>query len=199
MPPGALVLLAVLGLAACATPAATREPARAADFQPSQIRQPALVVRVQLGPGPWSERERQQLAASYEHALLEELNARAIAAVDVRVGDEAASGAQAAVARAREVGADHAIVITVRVDQVQAIFCRGSRRPFRAVTTAWRQQALVLRASDGAERARLAGDPLTVTDVEPDCENPNASRRRPAPETASQAVSRLLGRLLASS
>ncbi len=199
MPPGALVLLAVLGLAACATPGAAREPARAADFQPSQIRQPALLVRVRLGPGPWSERERRQLAASYEHALLEELNARAVAAVDVRVGDEAAGGAPAAVARAREVGADHAIVITVRVDQVQAVFCRGSGRPFRAVTTVWRQQALVLRASDGAERARLAGEPLTVTAVEPDCENPGASRRRPSPETASQAVSRLLGRLLASS
>jgi hypothetical protein len=189
-------------LAACATPAAPGGRSgsfRAADFAPGQIRQPAVFVRVVPGGGPWTERERSRLVAAYEGALLEALNARAVATRDIRSGPEAPDDGPAALARARQVGADHAVLVTVRVDRGFRRFCLDGRRPFETTATLWRQQARVLRASDGAERLRVEPEVLTVSDLEPDCEDPRASRRRSLDETAADAVSRLLGRLLGSS
>lgn len=199
-----LARAAVLGmvLTACAAPSAPGARSgsfRAADFAPGQVRQPAVFVRVVLGGGPWSERERRSLAAAYEGALLEALNARAVVTRDVRSGPEAPADEPAALARAREVGADHALLVAVRVDRGLRRFCLDGRRPFETTATVWRQQARLLRASDGAERLRVEPDAATVSDLEPDCEDPRASRRRSPDETAAEAVSRLLGRLLDSS
>lgn len=194
--------VALLLLAACASPSgpgARAGPFRAPDFAPDQIRRPAVFVRVTLGPGPWSERERRDLAAVYEGALLEALNARAVAAPDVGSGPDTPPDEPAALARARAVGADHVILVTVRVDRGLRRFCLGGRRPFETTATVWRQQARVLRASDGAARLAVGPDAVTVSDVEADCEDPRASRRRSPDETVGDAVSRLLGRLLGSS
>jgi hypothetical protein len=192
-------VLALL-LAACATPPGARSVSfRAADFAPAQIRRPAVFVRVALGPGPWSERERRGLAAGYEGALLEALDARAVAVRDVRSGPEAPADEAAALGRARAVDADHVVLIAVRVDRGPRRFCLDGRRPFEATATVWRQQARVLRAADGAERLAVGPEALTVSDVEPDCDDPRASRRRSPDETIGAAVNRLLGRLLDSS
>jgi hypothetical protein len=193
--------VALLLLAACAGPSAPGARSgsfRAPDFAPAQIRRPAVFVRVALGPGPWSERERRDLAALYEGALLEALNARAVAAGDVRSGPDTPPDEPAALARARAVGADHAILVAVRVDRGPRRFCLDGRRPFEATATVWRQQARVFRASDGAMRLAVEPDALTVSDVEADCDDPRASRRRSPDETVGEAVSRLLGRLLGS-
>src|SRR2546425_11213515 len=142
--------------AACVSPrAGERVPVRAADFGPAEARQPAVVVRVTFAGG-LSDREREALPAEYEGALLEGLNARAVLAKDVQVlaGGDAKLDAHAALERARTLGADHAIVVDVRVATGEMIFCRESRRPFQAPATVWSQSVQVLRSSDGA--ARLA-------------------------------------------
>ncbi len=190
-------VVALALLAGCATSPASSGPGvstRAADFAPGQIRQPAVVVRLSLGPGSWNERERRQLPAAYEGALLEALDARAVITRDLRSGPDAPADDAAALARARALGADHVILIAVRVDRQFQRFCPAGRRPFETVATVWRQQARVLRAADGAQR--LGAGPLTVSDVDADCEDPRASRRRSPDETAADAVSRLLERLL---
>lgn len=197
----ALALLALL-LAACAGPLAdpAREPAavRATDFRPTEIREPAVFVRVALAPGAFSERERANLAAAYEGALLEGFNARAVPPRDAQRVTAGKLDGQAAVARARQVGADHAILVDVQVARGEPVFCREARRPFRAPAVTWAPRLEVLRASDGASRVVLQGPAVDVADVEPDCDAPQDSRRRTSSETVLESVSRLLTRLLGS-
>src|SRR5437773_11691605 len=166
--------LAVLGLAAAACGSARGVepvPLRAADFRRAQIRQPAFLVRLTFA-GQRSDREREALPVEYEGALLEGLNARAVLARDVQVvaGRNAKLDARAALERARALGADHAIVVDVRVSADEPIFCRGSRRPFCAPATVWSQSVQVLRTSDGATRLTIADDAgLAITDWDVDC------------------------------
>src|SRR5437762_5989056 len=138
MPRGSALALLGLAATACVSPSGVEPaPIRAADFRPTQVRQPAVVVRLAFA-GQLSEREREALPAEYEGALLEGLNTRAVLAKDVEIlaqGD-AKLDAHAALARARTLGADHAIVVDVRVATGEAIFCRESRRPFQTVTRA---------------------------------------------------------------
>ena len=195
------VALAVLGLAvaACASTRGVEPvPIRAADFRPAQIRQPAFVVRLAF-TGQRSDREREALPVEYEGALLEGLNARAVLAKDVQVlaGRDAKLDARAALERARALGADHAIVVDVRVTAGEPIFCRESRRPFRAPATIWSHSVQVLRTSDGATRLTIADDSgLAITDFDADCDNPRASRRLPPWEAVTSAVARLLTRVV---
>src|SRR5436309_9308401 len=197
MPRGSALALLGLAATACVSPGGVEPgPIRAADFRPTQVRQPAVVVRLAFA-GQLSEREA--LPAEYEGALLEGLNTRAVLAKDVEIlaqGD-AKLDAHAALARARTLGADHAIVVDVRVATGEAIFCRESRRPFRARVTVWSQSVQVLRANDGAARLALPGDAgLTVTDLDADCEDPRASRRLATGEAIASAVARLLTRVV---
>ena len=193
--------LAVLGLAAAACASARGVepvPIRAADFRPAQIRQPAFLVRLTFA-GQRSDREREALPVEYEGALLEGLNARAVLARDVQVvaGRNVKLDARAALERARALGADHAIVVDVRVSADEPIFCRGSRRPFRAPATVWSQSVQVLRTSDGATRLTIADDAgLAITDWDVDCDDPRASRRLPTGEAVASAVARLLTRVV---
>lgn len=183
--------------AGCAAPATTPAPMQAPDFRPVQVRQPALVVRVAFGDGDFSDRERAALPGEYEGALLEALNARALLARDVSVVKELPEP-PAALARGREVAADHVILVDVRIERGGLVFCRGERRPFQATVTAWRQSATVLRTSDGARRLVIEDARPDVTDLEEDCDDPRQSRRRSAEETIAEAINRLLKRLLAS-
>jgi hypothetical protein len=195
------IALAAAALAAGCAAAGGRAgpaPTRATDFAPSQIRQPVVLVRLAVRGSDLRERERAALPDEYEGALLEGLNRRAVITRDVRVlgPDAAAPDERQALARARELAADHAIVVDVRVESDVVTVCEETKRPLRGRATVWRQEAAVLRASDGALRLRLAGGPaLTAIDVEIDCDVPRGARRRPSGETATDAVERLLGRL----
>src|SRR3989442_72746 len=73
-------------LAACAAPTPRREdiPTRASDFRPSQIRQPVVFARLQLD-GQYSDEERKTMPQELEGVLLDELNAHAVLAKQVRV------------------------------------------------------------------------------------------------------------------
>jgi len=197
-----LASLAVPALLAAACAAGLEgepAPARAPDFRPEQVRRPLVLVRLVRGAGRWEERESRALPDEYQGALLEALNARAVLAREVQVRGEREGGLEprAALARAREVGADHVVLVEIRVSQVQPVFCRDGRRPFRAAATLWSQSLQVLRAQDGAVRLSVAaGSALDLLDVEPDCENPGESRQRSAGEVIDEAVRRMLGRVV---
>jgi hypothetical protein len=101
----------------------------------------------------------------------------------------------AAAARAREVGVDHALVVDLRVEPDVVRVCEETRRPIEGRATVWRQAARVVRAADGGERLRAE---VTTPDVEAECEGSRPSaRRRGVQATATAAVERLVGRLLA--
>lgn len=198
--PKVLAITALAGLlAACAASAPSRDviPARAADFTPGQIRQPVVFVQIRLD-GQYSEEERKSMPQELEGVLLEELNARAVLAKEVRlsVGDATRDPGPALV-RARELGADHAILADVRVTRGPHVFCRGTRRSFQATVTRWGQAAEVIRASDGAVRLRIVPDSMPpVLDLDADCEKPRDSRRLTTSEAFTELVKRLLTRLL---
>ncbi len=199
----ALAALAPI-LAACAALSSTPQvvPTRAADFKPSEIRQPIVFVQMSFGPGEYTDEERKSMPQEYEGALLEELNAQAVLTREVRVSiapRNAKRDSGPALARARELGADHAIFVEVRVIRGPLQFCQGTRRQFQALATLWGQTAEVVRASDGVVRLRIAPGPtMAVFDLDADCENPRESRRRTTTEALAESVKRLLRRLLGS-
>jgi hypothetical protein len=189
------VLLLAVAAAGCA--ARTGDPPRARErFEPKALRQPAVFVRVVLGSGSWSDRQRAVLPSEYEGALVEAMNARAVLVRDVQlIPPRDRLDRQAAVARAREVGADHALLVETAVAEEVAQFCEGTRQAFRRTTTVWKQRLTALRASDGAV-AFETPSPVEVTGLEPDCDLPRESRPRSAAEQLGHAVETLLARML---
>jgi hypothetical protein len=178
--------------------ASTAPTTRANDFRAAQIRQAVVLVRVAVAAtSELSERDRKELPALYESALLEALDARAILVRDVR-SMEARGGlpeTAAAAARAREVGVDHALVVDLRVEPDVVRVCEETRRPMQGRAMVWRQAARVVRAADGGERLRAE---VTTPDVEAECEGARPSVwRRGVQATATAAVERLVGKLLA--
>jgi hypothetical protein len=200
--PSLLALVALAGLlAACSTAAPPREtiPVRA-DFRASEMRQPVVFAQLHFGPGDYTGEERKSMEQELEGALLDELNTRALLAKEVRVSvatGDAQRDPGPALARARELGADHAVLADLRVSRGPQLFCQGTRKRFQATATRWEQTAEVLRASDGAVRLRvIPGSILPVLDLDADCDNPRDSRRLSSSEAMADAVRRILTRLL---
>src|SRR5206468_6159008 len=199
--PARAALLALL-VAGC-TPGAQREPpafptARASDFRPAEVRQAVVLVRVVVGStARLSERDRKELPALYESALLEALDARAILVRDVRSVEArgALPESAAAAARAREVGVDHAPVVSLRVNPDVVRVCEETRRPMQGRATVGRQEARVVRAADGGERLHAE---VTPPDGEAEREGARPSvRRRGVQATATAAVDGLVRKMLA--
>ena len=169
-------------------------PARTSDYRSSQLRQTALTLRVAIDPSAAvSDAERLSLPGRYEHALVEGLNERALVVLDVRLRTGPESTAAAA-ARATEVGADHAIVVEVRIEPDLVRVCEDTGRSLRGRATVLKQRVTVVRADDGAVRATLEVD---VPAVEADCDARRPSARiQSVAATVPGAVERLLARLL---
>src|SRR5262245_3808084 len=184
------ILMLAFVLVACAGPAGKSETPDAA------IHHPAVMLRIVQGNGDFAAHERALLAASYESALREALNARALSPRDIEQVSQL--DREAAALRARELGADHALLVDVRIDKVETYFCRDGRRPFRAPATMLVQTAEMMRGSESVSRQTLGGSPVTVLDLEPDCDSPRDSRRRSDSETIRDGVNQLLKRLLGS-
>ena len=185
-------LLAALLAAACAGPSASSSPTRVADYRGSEIRQPAVAVRVAFGPGDFGDRERVTLPEAYAGALIDALNAAAILPVDVSVGP--ALDRAAALVRAREVHADQAVIIDATVARGLRTYCRNARRSFTVGVTSWTARLHVVRTTDGA--TRLSEPELQVADFEEDCDDPRSSHRFTAEQTIAESVRKVLATLL---
>jgi hypothetical protein len=194
--PRTTLALALL-VTACAPAGAPPQLSRAPDFSGREVRQPALFVRV-ADSAELSAREREQVAASYEGALIEAFDERGVPPTDVqRVAPGDSVEPRSALARAREVRAEYVIIVSLQVERRDAIVCRNSRRPFSAVVTVWAQALQVLRVRDGTSRIAVpAGQGLDVADLEPDCANPRRSRLRDRAEMTASAIEALTERIL---
>jgi hypothetical protein len=190
----ALAVFAVGCTSFGATPPETAAPTGTSDYRPSQLRLTAVAVRIAISPNAdISETEDRSLPGLYEGTLVEGLNERALVVRDVRLTATREPPAEAA-ARAREVGADHAVVIDVRIEPDIVRVCEDTSRPLQGRATVFKQQAKVVRASDGVVRSTLE---VNVPAVEVDCDarRPTA-RSQSASTTVTSAVERLLARLL---
>ena len=194
---GVLLGIALLA-AACTSPGSTPTSLpRAPDFSARQIRQPAVFIRVAGWPD-LNDREREALADTYEGALVAALDEYGSPPTDLqRVAPGERFDTRTALARARQVQADHVIIIDLRVSRRDAAFCTDSPRPFRAITTVWSQGVQVVRVSDGASRVAVApGGDLDVTELEADCANPRRSQRRDQTQILAAATQALTQRIL---
>ena len=159
----AAALLAASGCAApeLGGPAPWRDPA----FRPSAVRRPAVYLqvsleRVGLGSGPFSAQERAGIPERYETAVQEALNGLGILPVDIalqaqraaRTNDRPLEGIEtaAALARARETGADHLVIVDARLSRRDLALCRQGGRALVGTATYWEAGLEVLRVSDGA-------------------------------------------------
>jgi hypothetical protein len=193
----------MLVLAGCATPSGGPRPgspdldAPHPRFDARDVRQLAVFIRVEVNRAALSERAAAPIPTDYEGALLDGLDTRALIAREVMtVPTRDRLDARIASARARDVGADHALLVDVAVARTEATFCRETRTAFRAATLTVSQRATVVRAGDGLVRWQ-PHTPVAVPSLEPDCETPRASRVRSMRETVQAAVERLLDALLA--
>ena len=187
-----LVLVALLA-AGCAAglggPSATRAPG----YRGAEVRRPALTVRLAFGPGDFSKQERQQFPEVYTTALLDALNAQAVVPVDLQVTTGTLDRA-AALARARDLGADQAVIVEATVGRGLRTYCRDSRRMFTTRVTGVVSRVDVVRAADG--QTRLVEPEVEASDFEEDCDAPKESRRLSADELIADSVRKVLAKVL---
>ena len=86
-----------------------------------------MVLRIVLGDGEFAAHERTLLPGAYEGTLREALSARDRPPLDTHHVSQL--DRPAAALRAREVGADHALLIDVRIDKVETYFYREGPPP----------------------------------------------------------------------
>lgn len=187
------IVLASVLLAGCAGPLGAPAGTRAPDYRGTEIRRPAVTVHLAFGPGDFTKQERASLPEVYTGALLDALNAQAILPVDVTVADARVDRAAAA-ARARETGADEAVVVQATVARGLRTFCRDTRRPFTTGVTEWTARVDVLRAADG--QVRLVEPEIRATDFAEDCDDAKSSRRLDSDEAVVEAARKAVAALL---
>ncbi len=206
----ATLLLALTLAQGCVSPGpvAFRDPG----FRPSQIRRPAILLRVSLdrtgafGEGEFSAQERAALPEAYEAALLEGLNAEGILPVDIslvanrssRGSQEPLEGIDRAQARSRgeTVNADYVVIVDVRFYRRELVHCREAGRPFVALTTVATAGLELHRLRAGARLlVEPPGPELQATDLVADCERRRATRRT-SQEIMEESVGKVLRRLL---
>ncbi len=204
-----IVGIALLSAAGCATPqfgapAAWRDPA----FRPSALRRPAVFLqisleRIGLGSGPFSAQERASVPERYASAVEEAFNGLGILPVDltleakrsVKNSDQPLEGLDLgrALARGRETGADHLLVLDARLSRRDLAHCRDGRRVLVGTTTFWEAGLEVLRVSDGTRLlVEPPGDDQRVLDIEVDCRQGRLIRRKGMDEMVEESARRVL-------
>jgi hypothetical protein len=193
-----LALLAVGLLSACASGSSSDDTVREPGFRASSIRRPALLVRVGVDE-TMSERERARLPEDYQAAIVEGLDRMGILLVDVAVVPPSRSRAlqgidrPPALARAREAGAEHLVIVDARLSRGDLRHCQQGGRALIGPTVYWDAALEIDRVSDGK---RLYVEPpaedMRAVDVELDCKTGKLIRRRNMDELINDSVSLVL-------
>src|SRR5215813_954891 len=179
-------------------PSPSETPLREPGFRASTIRRPALVVRVTVSDD-LSQRERLRVPEDYQAAVVEGLDRIGILAVDAtmlpptRARPLEAFERAPALARAREAGAEHLVIVDARLSRGDLIPCQRGGRPLIVPTVYWDAALEIDRVSDGK---RLYVDPpaeeMRAVDVEFDCKTGKLIRRRSMDELINDSVGLVL-------
>ena len=193
-----LALLAAGLLSACASGSSSDDIVREPGFRTSSIRRPALLVRVGIDE-TMSERERARIPEDYQAAIVEGLDRLGILLVDVAMAPPGRSRVlqgidrPPALARAREAGAEHLVIVDARLSRGDLIPCQRGGRPLIVPTVYWDAALEIDRVSNGK---RLYAEPpaedTRVVDVEFDCRTGKLIRRRSMDELINDSVGLLL-------
>lgn len=189
-------------------PVALRHP----EYRPAEIRRPAVVLQVSLdqtgfGEGEFASQERASIPDRFEAGLIDALNSQGIFPLDVALTAQRSYRGTSnpidridraqALARARSLRADVLLLVDMHLARADLVYCRETRRPFRARSTLLAVTLEVLRVSDGT-RLLLeppAGDQL-LTDIEAECGRERSIRRLSMEELAGAGISRALTLLM---
>src|SRR5215467_826850 len=193
-----LALLAAGLLSACASGSSSDDIVREPGFRASAVRRPALLVRVGVDE-TMSERERARIPEDYQAAIVEGLDRMGILLVDVAMMAPGRSRAlqgihrPPALARAREAGAEHLVIVDARLSRGELPHCQRGGRALISPTVYWDAALEIDRVSDGK---RLYAEPpaedTRVVDVEFDCRTGKLIRRRSMDELINDSVGLVL-------
>jgi hypothetical protein len=194
----ALALLAAGFLSACASGSSSDDIVREPGFRASSVRRPALLVRVGVDE-TMSARERARIPEDYQAAIVEGLDRMGILVVDVAMVPLGRSRAlqgidrPPALARAREAGAEHLVIVDARLSRGDLLPCQRAGRALIVPTVYWDAALEIDRVSDGK---RLFVDPpaeeMRAVDVEFDCKTGKLIRRRSMDELINDSVGLVL-------
>jgi hypothetical protein len=182
--------LLMLPLAGCAPHLAESPSTHASGYRGAELRRPAVTLRVEIGP-ELPERDRTDLPALYAGILAEALDAKAISPVDLEVSMRALDRA-AALRRARDVQADHVVLVRVTVTRGLRGQCDG--RAGSASTMVWTARAEVVRVVDG--QPRLSTPTIEVNDLEVECSSTRERGRLGRDEVMGRSARKLVDALL---
>jgi hypothetical protein len=193
-----LAFLTVGLLSACASGSSSDDTVREPGFRASSIRRPALLVRVGVDE-TMSERERARIPEDYQAAIVEGLDRMGILLVDVAVVPPSRNRAlqgidrPPALARAREAGAEHLVIVDARLSRGDLRHCQQGGRALIGPTVYWDAALEIDRVSDGK---RLYVEPpaedMRAVDVELNCKTGKLIRRRNMDELINDSVSLVL-------
>jgi hypothetical protein len=193
-----LALLAAGLLSACASGSSSDDIVREPGFRASSVRRPALLVRVGVDE-TMSARERARIPEDYQAAIVEGLDRMGILVVDVAMVPLGRSRAlqgidrPPALARAREAGAEHLVIVDARLSRGDLLPCQRGGRALIVPTVYWDAALEIDRVSDGK---RLFVDPpaeeMRAVDVEFDCKTGKLIRRRSMDELINDSVGLVL-------
>jgi hypothetical protein len=194
----ALALLATGLLSACASGSSSDDIVREPGFRASSIRRPALLVRVGVDD-TMSERERARIPEDYQAAIVEGLDRMGILLVDVAMVPAARSRAlqgidrPPALARAREAGADHLVIVDARLSRGDLRHCQQGGRALIGPTVYWDAALEIDRVSDGKRLyVEPSAEDMRAVDVELDCKTGKLIRRRSMVELINDSVALVL-------
>jgi hypothetical protein len=196
----ALAVLALLFLSGCALGASSNDSTiREPSFRASTIRRPALLVRVGVADD-LSERERARIPEDYQAAVVEGLDRIGILPIDVAAivpssRNRALQGIDRvpALARAREAGAEHLVIVDARLSRGDLRHCQQEGRALIGPTTYWDAALEIDRVSDGKRLlVESSGEDLRAVDVVLDCKTGRLVRRRSMDELINDSVNLVL-------
>jgi len=159
-------------------PPARREPG----FKTDAVRRPAVFVRVSISQD-FEERERGRIASEYQGAVEEALNRLGLIAVDTTLafgaGQSPLEGLDRArpLARARETGAEHLLIVDARLARGRVTLCRESKQPRSGTAAFWEAGLEIRRAGDGQVLLVEPGEAPAV-EVDIDCRTGQVTRRK---------------------
>ncbi len=199
-------------LAGCALPPSESGASwRAPGFNAAAVRRPAVLVHISLmrvgfDAGPFSAQERASIPESYEAAVEEALNALAIIPLDVTLEARRSERSSdrplerldtaSALARARQAGAEHLLIVAARLSRREMVHCRESRRALSGLTTVWEAGLEILRVPDGAPLLiEPSGEDRQVVDVEVDCQRGRVAGRKTTEEMIQESIQKILAPL----
>lgn len=159
-------------------PPAQREPG----FKTDAVRRPAVFVRVSISQD-FEERERGRIASEYQGAVEEALNRLGLLPVDTAfatgAGQSPLEGLDRArpLARARETGAEHLLIVDARLARGRVTLCRESKQPKSGTAAFWEAGLEIRRAGDGQVLLVEPGEAPAV-EVDVDCRRGQVTRRK---------------------